>query len=354
MSNVVEYLAFFLIAIILVTIIFYLITYNATLNLEKRIKKYSIDSIKETNVSLFDMFYEMYLNARRKLSAIFKKSAVLKDYAKKYSKYITYENEKDTEEMDFISNKFLIALFFSFLALFADIIVPNMFGISQVIFFGLIGFFVIDIYFLVYDKVKKKKVEQDLLNAIIIMNNAFRSGRSMLQAIEIVPTELTGPIAQEFKKMHLEISYGLSVDVVFDRFSKRVDSPEVSYITSSLSILNKTGGNIIKVFSSIEAMLFNKRKLKEEMQSLTSSSKMLSNFLLALPPLFIVGLFLVSSKYGILEIITNPTLMIESLKDNYFTPLFESIPGLFIVMLIILFYALYILAVKKIMKVRFE
>ena len=81
-----------------------------------------------------------------------------------------------------------------------------------------------------------------------------------MQAIEIVAKELKGPISQEFKKMHLEISYGLSLDVVFERFSKRIESEEVSYITSSLSILNKTGGNIIKVFSSIEKMLFNKRK----------------------------------------------------------------------------------------------
>lgn len=73
----------------------------------------------------------------------------------------------------------------------------------------------IDIYFKFYDYVKKKQIEQDLLNAIIIMNNAFRSGRSTMQAIEIVSKELKGPIAQEFKKMHLEISYGLSLDVVF-------------------------------------------------------------------------------------------------------------------------------------------
>ncbi len=46
--------------------------------------------------------------------------------------------------------------------------------------------------------------------------------------------------------MHLELSFGLSVDVVFGRFAKRVELEEVSYLTASLSILNKTGGNIIK------------------------------------------------------------------------------------------------------------
>ena len=54
------------------------------------------------------------------------------------------------------------------------------------------------------------------------------------------------------------------LDVVFDRFAKRMNLEEAEYLSSSLTILNKTGGNIIKVFASIEKMLFDKRKLKKE------------------------------------------------------------------------------------------
>ena len=94
----------------------------------------------------------------------------------------------------------------------------------------------------------RNRLENDLLQAIIIMNNAFKSGRSISQAIELVTKELKGPIAEEFKKMSLELSFGLSIDVVFKRFGERVKIDEINYLTSSLSILNKTGGNIIKVF----------------------------------------------------------------------------------------------------------
>ena len=165
------------------------------------------------------------------------------------------------------------------------------------------------------------------------MNNAFRSGRSTMQAIEIVSQELKGPIKQEFKKMHLEISYGLSLDVVFDRFSKRVDSEEVNYITSSLSILNKTGGNIIKVFSSIEKMLFSKRKLKEEMKSLTSSARMISKVLLFMPFVFVI--------------------FISILNPTYFASLINTTVGNILLAIIILIYALYAFIVNKVMKVRF-
>ena len=228
---------------------------------------------------------------------------------------------------------YVLLVLFVFIITFARIIEGRFPSFIDLLISSLLGFFAIDIYFKFYDYIKKKQIEQDLLNAIIIMNNAFRSGRSTMQAIEIVAHELKGPISQEFKKMHLEISYGLSLDVVFERFSKRVESEEVSYITSSLSILNKTGGNIIKVFSSIEKMLFNKRKLKQEMKSLTSSANMISKVLLFMPFVFIA--------------------VISLLNPTYFKPLFNTSLGNILLIVILIIYILYAFIVNKIMKVRF-
>ena len=41
-----------------------------------------------------------------------------------------------------------------------------------------------------------------------------------------------------------------------------------AYLSSSLTILNRTGGNIVAVFDSIEKTLFDKKKLKEELKRL--------------------------------------------------------------------------------------
>ncbi len=322
-----------IVMVILAFVIFYLIIYNKSLRLEKRISKYSIDSIKDDSISLFDLLSNEYSKLVMKLSRILKKSVFLNKYSLRYNKYITYENEKNTVAMDFVSNKVFICLLFVFIIFFARIIEGVFPSYIDILVSALLGFFSIDIYFKIYDYVKKKQIEQDLLNAIIIMNNAFRSGRSTMQAIEIVAHELKGPIKQEFKKMHLEISYGLSLDVVFERFSKRVDSEEVNYITSSLSILNKTGGNIIKVFSSIEKMLFNKQKLKQEMKSLTSSANMISKILLIMPFVFVA--------------------IITLLNPSYFMSLINTSLGNVLLFVIVLIYGLYAFIVNKIMKVRF-
>ena len=197
----------------------------------------------------------------------------------------------------------------------------------------ILGFYILDIY-LIIDKRRKRRIIQDqILRAVIIMNNAFKAGRSTLQAVEIASKELAPPINYEFEKMYKDMKYGLSVDSVFDRFAKRINIEEARYISSSLTVLNKTGGNIVNVFSAIERTLFDKKKLKAELKNLTASSNMIVKILLAVPFVFI--------------------LLIYVLNPNYFDPLFASPLGYMLLLLIFLILITYVWFLQKLMKVRF-
>ncbi|MEG2351612.1 MAG: type II secretion system F family protein [Bacilli bacterium] len=322
-----------IIILILALVILCIIIFNKALSLERRISKYSVDSLKSDSKSLFDRASNSYFKMIKKLTKVLKKSKLASKYSRRYSKYISYDKINEIVPLDYISNKIIVCIMFIIIIFFAKIIEGTYPNVFELLIAAFLGFFIIDIFFMFSNYAKKKQIEQDLLNAIIIMNNAFRSGRSTMQAIEIVANELKGPIQQEFKKMHLEISYGLSLDTVFERFNNRVALEEVSYITSSLTILNKTGGNIIKVFSSIEKMLFNKKKLKQEMKALTSSSTMISRVLLFLPFAFITAIYF--------------------FDNSYFDPLFTTTIGRLILLITIVVYLVYVFIVNRVMKVRF-
>ncbi len=163
------------------------------------------------------------------------------------------------------------------------------------------------------------------------MNNAFKSGKSTLQALNIAAKELPEPISDEFKKMYLDMKYGLSVDTVFERFAKRVDLEEAVFLSSSLTILNKTGGNIVEVFSSIERTLFDKKKLNEELKNISASPKMVTRVLLVIPIIFI--------------------LIIYILNPSYFAPLFSSTLGYMIIITIVLMFIIYVILLNKITKI---
>lgn len=315
----------------LVIILLLILRYNKTVKIEKRLEKYSISSLKENNIALYDEIKKKYLNLIKKISNICKKSYYLTKYSSKYEKYVMVLNQDFKEEMDFISSKFIVSILILLLALITQALKFKVFNIYESLIPLLFGFFIPDIVYIIKYKIHRKKVENDLLQAIIIMNNAFKSGRSILQAIELVTHNLSGAIGKEFSKMHMELTLGLDVEEVFKRFSNRINIEEVTYLTASLSILNKSGGNIIKVFSSIEKSLFNKKKLRLELNSLTGGSKIITIVLILVPILFV--------------------LLISIINKDYFKPLLSG-PGLVITGIIVLFYIIYIICVKKIMKVR--
>ena len=319
----------FLIAIIF---IYRFIKYKRSVTFEKRLSKYSVEAVYDRRVSVLDALAKQYTDIITRMSNALGKSSILRKASAKYEKYTPLYKETYKEPMDFISVKILVALLFVILAVFSKTIQFEVLQIYEVFIPFLFGYILPNFIYMTRYKLHRTRIENDLLQAIIIMNNAFKSGRSITQAIELVTKELDGPIAEEFKKMHLEISFGLSIDVVFKRFSERIQLEEVTYLTASLSILNKTGGNIIKVFDSIEKTLFNKKKLKLELLSLTGSSKIIVYMLIAIPILFVV--------------------FISMISPTYFVPLISTPIGWIITGLIIIIYILYIVCVQKIMKVR--
>ncbi len=316
----------------LIGIILAMLSYRKSVKLEQRIKKYSIDSLNDHSLSLFDRYYQFYAKLLKRISKYVSKSVFLKKYSDRYEKYVGIMGDETRKGVDFVSAKILIAILFVVIAIISSTLQIELINSYEIIFPFLFGFFVPDILYISKYKLHRKHIENDLLQAIIIMNNAFKSGRSITQAIELVMTELDGAIAKEFRKMRAELSYGLSVDVVFERFSDRIKLEEVNYLTASLSILNKTGGNIIKVFSSIEESLFNKKKLWLELESLTSSSKMIMYVLFCVPVLF--------------------AIFVSVINPEYFLPFFTTPLGFMLSFLIIVLYVAYIICVRKIMAVR--
>lgn len=317
---------------ILVVVLLLIVYYRNSVRKERRISKYAIEPLNDNSLSVFDTLRKKYNYILSMVGKLLEKSVFITKYSKKYDKYLGILDKHYKSSIDIVANKVIMGFIFLGIAIFSKTIQYQILQPYEMIFPYLFGFIIPDALYVYKYKKYRSRLENDLLQAIIVMNNAFKSGRSITQAIDLVTHELDGPIAEEFKKMYLEFSFGLSIDVVFKRFAERIQLEEVTYLTASLTILNKTGGNIIKVFSSIEKSLFNKKKLKFELQSLTGSSKIVVAALFMVPILFI--------------------LFVSILNPTYFVPLYTTKLGLILTGLMILMYGVYIYFVRKIMKVR--
>lgn len=299
--------------------------------LNKRINTYTITSDKSRH-SLFDIITNFVINIRKKISRYLSRSTILKNYSLKYEKYIDKNKPGIHNPMEYIASKFILSMVAIFILVVSSVIQNDTITFLKIFVAFILGFFSLDIVLLSRGKIVEHQMKNDLLKAITIMNNSFKSGRSIVQTIKIVSDEIDGPLQEEFKKMYEDLEYGLEIEVVFKRFNSRVNIKEVKYITTSLTILNKTGGNIVDVFSSIEKTVFNNKKLDDELHNLSAASKALYNILIFIPIIFIILIYL--------------------LDPTYFNPLLSTPLGIAIIALIVILYISYIVIVKRIVKVK--
>lgn len=305
--------------------------YINSIRLEKRFSKYTINSTKNKSISLFDNLYNQYVDFINNISKSIGKLNIVQRYAERYNKYngILY---KDDNNINLVSKKIVLGFVYIVFSIIVKLIQAQILKPGEMIIPFVLGFYTLDII-LIYQNINyKKKIENDMQQAIIVMNNAFKAGMSITQAVDLVSKELKGPIAREFKKISMEITLGLDIETVFRRFSDRVKLSEAVYLTSSLSVLNKTGGNIIKVFDSIEKTIFNRKKLENEFKALTSSSKLIMYVLMIVPVAFV--------------------LFINLINKDYFSVLFNNPIGVMLLIIMLVLYITYIIVVKKVMKVR--
>lgn len=329
MGNALVYLVEGMLLGLIIILIVSVIVLRKSYVLEKRVTRFSISSITDKQTSFFDKFYSEYYKFISKLSKSLMNSKGIVKYSRRYIKYLT--NPKDNP-MDIVASKILIAVVAAIIAIISNILRRQGLDILETIIALIIGFYVPDISFAINNKIKERQIENDLFKAVIIMSNAFKSGRSIMQAVKIVSDELDGPIGEEFKKVYIDLSYGLDLDVVFERLSKRIDLEETKYMASSLVILNKTGGNVVQVFNSIEKSFFERKKLNDELKSVTTLSNFVFRILVSVP--FIIF------------------IIIYILNPSYFLPLVQTPIGKVILGLIVILYILYIVIVKKVIKIR--
>ena len=311
--------------VILILVIFAIIRVSTSLKHNDRINKYTINKLNNTRVTIGDKVVSVYYRFRERIVRFLEKSVYFKKKEKRYEKFDYIDNP-----MNIIATKFCIAILF-FIGYFISSIYKSNFNFAFMLLFMIIGYFVLDIYLYFNQKIRNKHIEADLLKAIMIMNNAFKSGYNIIQGIDVVSKDLNGPISEEFSKISSDLNYGLEIKDAFERFYDRVNIPDARYIISSLSLINITGGNLVGIFDSIEKSFTNKKRIKDELNSMTSSSKLVFYILLIMPVLIVSLLLLLS--------------------PDYYSPLFKNPFGIFIILFSLILYVGYIFIIRKILKV---
>lgn len=121
-----------------------------------------------------------------------------------------------------------------------------------------------------------KRVEAQLMDAMILMSNALKSGLDIVQGFELVQRDLVPPISEEFGLVIKNYSLGTSFEKALVMMEERIASRLLSYMIKAIIIQRSVGGNLTKIFDRIVENIREEGRLEEKAQALTAQQRIQS------------------------------------------------------------------------------
>lgn len=152
---------------------------------------------------------------------------------------------------------------------------------------------------------RRKKIDEQLPGAVLQMSNAVGSGMSLIQAIDRLAERAEEPIRTEFRVISNQWKYGSDLIAAIEEAKRRLSLPNFSLFSSSLTINQQMGGNVVETMQRIAHSLESIHEMKHEVYTSTSEGR--TNIkVLAAAPLLMLGLIAFIDAEAVGMLFTHP------------------------------------------------
>jgi len=142
-----------------------------------------------------------------------------------------------------------------------------------------------------------RKIDSQLVDALILISNSLKSGYSFLQGMELVAEEAPHPISSEFRRMLRETNLGYPIEQALDGLSERVPSEDLDLVVTVVKIQRQIGGNLAEILDKIVHTIRERIRIKGEINTLTAQGKLQGIILTLLPPAMCVGVYMMNPEF---------------------------------------------------------
>lgn len=159
---------------------------------------------------------------------------------------------------------------------------PALVGLAAGALFGSVP-----LCYVAYRKTKRmSQIERQLPEALDLMIRALRAGHAFSSALKMTGEEMPEPIAGEFRTVHDEINFGVSLQQALGHLSERVPLTDLRYFVVAVLIQRESGGNLTEILANLSRLVRERLKLLAKVKVLSSEGRM-SAWILALMPFFL-------------------------------------------------------------------
>ena len=150
-----------------------------------------------------------------------------------------------------------------------------------------------------------RKIDGQLMDGLILLSNALRSGLDVVQGFEMVSKDLMPPISDEFALVIKNYQLGMSFEKALGVMEERVESKMLSYMIRAIVLQRQMGGNLTKVFERIVVDIREESKLEEKTKAMTAQQK-IQSIVVGIMPWVMVGVMFLFQPATMIKFYSTP------------------------------------------------
>jgi tight adherence protein B len=147
-------------------------------------------------------------------------------------------------------------------------------------------------------KIRLEKMRGQLPDAFDLMARVIRAGQTMSQALQAVADEFDQPISAEFAYCYEQQNLGLAPEAALRDLARRTGLVEIKIFVLALLVQQQTGGNLAELLDKLATVIRERFRIRGKISALTAEGRMQAVVLLALPPVLLGFILLVSRSYA--------------------------------------------------------
>lgn len=132
------------------------------------------------------------------------------------------------------------------------------------------------------------KFEELFPEAIDTLARAVRAGHAFPTALELLATEMSEPVAGEFRKLFEEQKFGLPLRDALLNLAERMPIVDVKFFATAVMLQRETGGNLAEILDGLSYVIRERFKILRQVRVYTAQGRLTMILLMALPPIIVL------------------------------------------------------------------
>jgi Flp pilus assembly protein TadB len=154
-------------------------------------------------------------------------------------------------------------------------------------------------------KRRLRKLEEQLPEVLDLMTRSLRAGQALTAALKVAAEEMPQPMGGEFRTIHDEVNFGVSLEQALAHLADRIPLADVRYFVIAVLVQRESGGNLTEILTNLSRLIRERAKLFRKVRVLAADGTM-SAWIMSAMPFALAGLLYLMNPTFISRLWTDP------------------------------------------------